>query len=152
MRTSLVDRLNAGGLSLVVGTVDQEGMPGCCRAVGVRSSPDASQVTVFVPVATSQTIVTNLASNGRVAVVFSEPVSHETIQLKGTSTTVRLAAPDEKEIVRRQMEKFAEILDQLGMPRRITSRVNRWPAFAIEIAVEKVFDQTPGPKAGSLVR
>jgi len=27
-----------------------------------------------------------------------------------------------------------------------------WPAFAIEMKVDQIFDQTPGPKAGTRLR
>lgn len=147
-----MSRINDGGLSMIVASVDERGMPSCCRAVGVRAIPDQTSITVWVPVATSQAVITNLASNPRVALVLSEPISHETLQVKGVSGTIRLAAPDEKELVRVQMEKLGAVLDQFGLPRRVTTRINRWPAFAIEISIEHVFDQTPGPHAGRMVR
>jgi hypothetical protein len=40
------------------------------------------------------------------------------------------------------------VLDAIGLPRRVTHRIAHWPAFAIEMTVEQIFDQTPGPKAG----
>ena len=97
-------------------------------------------------------MINSLAVNPEVAVVVSEPVSHETFQIKGTSRVVRLGAAEEKEIVRQKIESLAAVLEQLGMPRRVTSRINLWPAFAIEVAVRDVFDQTPGPKAGRQIR
>jgi hypothetical protein len=30
--------------------------------------------------------------------------------------------------------------------------MSRWPAFAVGLAVEAVFEQTPGPRAGTLVK
>lgn len=109
-------------------------------------------MTVWVPVATSQTVITSLAANPKVAVVLCEPLSHETIQVKGSSTSVRLGTPGEEDLVRRQMDLFGGVLQEVGLSGRITHRINRWPAFAIALAIEQVFDQTPGPKAGSLVK
>jgi hypothetical protein len=127
-------------------------MPACCRAVGARVHDDGSTLTVWLPVATSQAIVTDLATNPRIAIAMSEPISHETIQIKGRTCAVRLAGSDERNIVSQQMERLADVLEQLGMPRRVTSRISRWPAFAIDVSVDEVYDQTPGPRAGRLVR
>ncbi|MNC96046.1 hypothetical protein D3C83_133170 [compost metagenome] len=63
-----------------------------------------------------------------------------------------MAADDEAPFVRRRLQEFAEVLDEIGLPRRVFLSVNHWPAFAVEIAVEEVFDQTPGPRAGLSIR
>lgn len=148
MRTGLLTRANDGGLSTIVATVGEDALPACCRGVGIRVAGDGRTATVWVPVATSRETVSNLAVNPRVAVVLSEPRTHVTVQVKGTSRGVRLATADEKVQVERQMERFGGALDELGLPRRVTNRINRWPVFAIDFDIEHVFDQTPGPKAG----
>jgi hypothetical protein len=40
------------------------------------------------------------------------------------------------------------VLEQIGLPPHVTMSVAHWPAFAIDVSVEEVFDQTPGPRAG----
>jgi hypothetical protein len=47
------------------------------------------------------------------------------------------------------LEALADVLDSIGVPRRLTRSVAHWPAFAIRIRVEQIFEQTPGPNAGS---
>jgi hypothetical protein len=44
------------------------------------------------------------------------------------------------------------VLAQIGIPRRVTRAVTCWPAFAIQMKVEEIYDQTPGPKAGLRMR
>lgn len=140
------------GRSVLVGTVDPAGRPACCRAVGLRLDDDRQGVTVYIPVATGAEAVANLASNGRIAIVSSAPLSHETLQLKGRTRAVRIAAADEEPLVREGLERFADVLDQAGLPRAVTRSVACWPAFAVDVAVDSVFEQTPGPRAGVLVR
>jgi hypothetical protein len=65
---------------------------------------------------------------------------------------IRMAADDEAPFVRRRLNEFADVLDEIGLPRRIFRSVSHWPAFAVEITVEEVFDQTPGPRAGACIR
>jgi len=55
-------------------------------------------------------------------------------------------------IVGVQLDRFADVLDLVGVPRRITRSLARWPAFAVDVEVDAVFDQTPGPRAGRLVK
>lgn len=141
----------AGGMSILVGSVDPSGMPACCRGVALTADDDLSSVIVYVPVATSHETVQNVASTRRIAVVASHPIDHNSVQIKGEATQVRIAGDDEAELVSDQIEKWAETLGRIGLPRRITRRLAQWPAFAIEVRVEETFDQTPGPKAGNRI-
>jgi hypothetical protein len=44
------------------------------------------------------------------------------------------------------------VLDRIGIPSALTRNASCWPAFAVTLRVEQVFDQTPGPNAGTQVR
>jgi hypothetical protein len=140
------------GTSILVGTVDPSGWPSCCRGVAVVVHPDGEGVIVYVPVATAAQTVANIASNGRMAIVSSEPVSHSTVQLKGRARGVRVAGEEEAEAVQAHYDRLVDTLDSVGLPRGISRTVSRWPAFAVDLAVEAIFEQTPGPRAGVLVR
>jgi hypothetical protein len=140
------------GRSILVGTVDPSGWPAACRGVGLVVDEDRQGFTVYVPVATGAETVANVASNGRVAVSATEPASHTSVQLKGRIRAVRVAREDEEARVRTSIDRFADTLDRVGLPRGVTRTMTCWPAFAIEVVVEAVFDQTPGPRAGALVR
>ena len=139
------------GVSVFVGTVDAEGVPTCCRATALRTSDQFETVTVFLPAATAQQTVANVATTRRVAIACTHPLSHQAIQIKGLMRGVRLAAASDEAFVRERLEQFGEVLEQIGLPRRITRSVAHWPAFALDVSVEEVFDQTPGPKAGAAI-
>ena len=135
-------------MSLLVGTVDAAGLPSCCRAIALSTRDDFETVTVFLPAATSQETLANIATTRRVALVCTEPLSHESVQIKGVTRGVRLAAPADQAFVTDRLEGFADALEEFGLPRHVTRSVVHWPAFAVDISVEEVFEQTPGPKAG----
>lgn len=141
-----------GGISVIVATVDAEGVPSCCRGVAIDSKDDFDSVTVYVPAATAGETVANLATTRRIAVSCTEPLSHHSIQIKGLTRGVKLAASQDREFVAQRLEAFADTLDSFGLPRTVTRSLTHWPAFAIEVSVEQVFDQTPGPKAGEELR
>jgi len=139
-------------MSLFVGTVSPDGLPAGCRAIAVTSPDQLKTITVYLPMTTSRDVVTNIAATKRLAVVGTFPPDHSTMQLKGTTTAVRLASDDEAEFLRYRADKFAEVLHAIGIPRRLARAINHWPAFAVDMNVEEIFEQTPGPKAGTLIR
>jgi hypothetical protein len=137
-----------GGLSLLCGTRDARLVPDFVRCVGARVEKGGREVTVFLPAATSSTSVANIADNGRVAVCVSRPIDHRTMQLKGRAVSCRPADESDRPVVDRQRAGFAATLAFLGVPPRLTLRMNHWPCHAVRVRVETIFDQTPGPQAG----
>jgi hypothetical protein len=140
------------GMSVIVGTADGDGVPASCRGIAIRPAADFSTAIVYVPVATSRDIVANAATTKRLAVAVTNVFDNNSVQFKGIVSTVRLADDEESEFVRTRLYQFAESLDAIGIPRRIVRSLNHLPAFALEMKIEEIYDQTPGPKAGSSVR
>jgi hypothetical protein len=140
------------GVSVIVGSVDAQGNPACCRAVGLRSDDELATATVFVPMATSRETIANVASTHRIAVVTTHPISHCATQLKGFVEQTRLARADEEPFVVAHLGGFGGVLNTIGYPPRLTRAVVHWPAFALEIRVDEIYEQSPGPKAGSRLR
>ncbi len=149
------DRIQAmlgTGTSIFVGTIGPDMVPLCVRAIAVRADERLGSATVYVPVATSRGTLCNLATTHRIAVVITRPVEHISVQLKGTSRTARLARDDEQAFVRSRLDGLADAVERIGVPRRVTRSFAHWPALAIEMDVEHVFEQTPGPRAGTRLR
>lgn len=152
--SSAVPRMppTAAGTAVFVGTVDRDGVPACCRGIAVTSRDNLRTATVYVPIATSREALMHIASTRRLAVVASFPPDHRATQLKGTTTAVRMASEEEEEFVRGRLEEFADTIFQFGVSRRIGRSITYWPAFAIDMMVEDLFEQTPGPNAGTPLR
>lgn len=136
------------GLSVLVGTADAAGMPSCCRGIAISTPDDLQTITVYVPVATSHETIQNVGLTRRVAVTVTHPRDNFATQFKGTALEARLAREDEAAFVRSRLDAFADVLDRIGVPRRVTRGVAHWPAFAVTLRVEQTFEQTPGPNAG----
>jgi Pyridoxamine 5'-phosphate oxidase len=141
-----------GGISIIAGTVDAAGVPACCRAIALCTKDEFETVTLYLPVATAQDMVANIATTRRVAVTCAEPPTHETIQIKGVARNVSVAPQEDRALVAARLEALADALADLGMRRSIILGLAHWPAFAIDISVEQIFDQTPGPRAGEEMR
>lgn len=135
-------------MSLLVGSVDPQGQPAGCRAHGIVSADDLETVTVYVPAATGQETLANVAATRRAAVTATCPPDHFSVQLKGAVIDVRLARDDERPLVDAGRASFAGELDTFGVPRQVMEYVVHWPAYAIQVRVQEVYEQTPGPRAG----
>jgi hypothetical protein len=140
------------GRTVLVGTADAGNAPSCCRAVAIASQDGLATATVYIPIAASQRTLQNLATTKRIAVALSHPIDHCSIQLKGATTDVRLARDDEASFVKSRLEGIAEVLNSVGVPRRLVRNAAYWPAFAVTMRVDEIFEQTPGPKAGERLR
>ena len=140
------------GLSIIVGAVDEHGQPSTCRAIAIDSRDELETLTVFLPVATSHETIKNVATTKRLAVVATYPFDNSATQLKGEAIQARLASDEEGVFVRERLEAFIGSLRGFGVPGRIAGSLAHWPAFAVTIRVEQIFEQTPGPNAGRRIR
>jgi hypothetical protein len=137
------------GLSILVGSRDRRLFPDCLRAVGARVERGRREVTIFVPTATGAPAVANFAENGRVAICFSRIEDHRSIQVKGRVVSVAPASEADRAVIERYRGEFVRNLAFIGMPPRLTLRLNAWPCHAVRLRVESLFLQTPGPGAGA---
>jgi Pyridoxamine 5'-phosphate oxidase len=143
------------GVSVVVGTRDSELVPEITRAWGPRVSRDRRSVSLCIALATSGRTLDNLRHNGRVAATFSLPIDYKTVQLKGGCTET--AQPNRQDLaaIQRHRDSFACLTERLGVPRSFTEAIwqrelTESPVMVkIRFVTENVFDQTPGPDAGS---
>jgi hypothetical protein len=136
------------GISVLVGTRDALLCPESSRAFGARVEPGREEVTVFMPPAFSTRSFENLRDNGRIAVCFSRPLDHRSIQLKGSVLEIRECGPGDRPVLERYARLAAQTFAEVGIPRRTMARLAFWPCRAVRFRVEALFVQTPGPGAG----
>ncbi len=151
MTTAELRQFVEDGLSILVGTVGADGEPSCSRGLALTGNEDLTRLTLYLSVNSAQQAIANVATSRRVAVVVSNPLDHASVQFKGWSQAVRLAREEEADLINARLAGLAGRLAMIGVPETVTARVSRWPAFAIEMSVEVIYDQTPGLRAGSEV-
>jgi hypothetical protein len=137
------------GLSVLIGSRNEKMIPSCARAVGAICSADRTTLTVLLAEAPARDVLRDLERSRRAAVTFCRPIDERTMQLKGTVTAVRPASEAEVECAREYRRAFAKQLEIVGLPRCITERITIAPCVAVDIRVEDLFRQTPGPNAGA---
>jgi len=146
-----VDFLESGS-ALIVAVVDADGMPSAGRAWGLTVvSPDEGRVRLLIDAADDE-IVEDAAAGGRIAITGAEVATFRSTQLKGRVIRVeRASADDDARAARFCEDFFAEVTKLDGTPREMLDRLVPDEYVACEILVDEVFDQTPGPSAGSAV-
>jgi len=140
------------GISITAASRGPDHRPRLGRALGCRVAEDRSRVTVLVPADQYPELVEALRASRAVAVVFSQPSTHRTIQLKGTDAEARPADAAEREHAARWSEGFVAELAGLGYDRELVGTF-LWcdPAALVAVSFSPcaAFQQTPGPGAGA---
>jgi len=143
-----------GPVSVLVGTRDSRLVPEITRAWGPRISEGRQQISLCVPLATSDKTLDNIESNGQIAVAFCLPTNYRTIQMKGRRAMA--AQPDSADLAAVEVHRdaFAVVNESLGVTRERVetfwrAETETAPALVkISFAPQQIFDQTPGPGAG----
>jgi len=143
------------GPSVMVGTRDAELVPELVRAWGPRISADRTRVSVSVAMAAGARTIANLRDNSRLAVTFAFPADSHAIQLWGRCTGTGPPRRDDLTAVERHRDLFAQVNKTLGVPlpfiealwqRELAESLDM---ITIRFVAERIFNQTPGPDAGS---
>jgi hypothetical protein len=141
-----------GGVSIHAATRDATNQTTVARAVGCRVSADRRQVTIFLSAVQAATLLANVRANGVIAVVFSQPSSHRTIQLKGTDATVAPSTPEDPHLWSAYRARLASEVRPLGFSdgfaRALLSTASG-DMVAVAFTPSAAFVQTPGSKAGA---
>lgn len=140
---------------MVVGTRDAGLIPEVTRAWGLLVSKDRKSISLCAPLATSGKTLDNLAGNGEMTVCCCLPTSYKTVQLKGQC--IERADPSRGDLVavERHREAFGRLNERIGFPRERSEtfwqrELESSPALIrLRFVPEQIFDQTPGPDAGS---
>ncbi len=136
------------GVSILIGTCDAGLRPETMRSVGAQVAADRQHVTAWINAELAQRTLANLKINPRIAAVFTRPMDHRSVQLKGDVVEVRPGTDAERTLSERYLAGFVEQLYCIGMPRAMTRRLRFWPSVAITFVTTELFQQTPGPGAG----
>jgi hypothetical protein len=140
------------GLSITVATRDAELQPNGARAWAAVLDDDRSHLTVFLHESAAPPLVRDLEAHPEIAVAFDRPTNNRACQVKGVFVASRRARPGERAEIERQADGFLGQLETLGIPRAMTAGWRVWPCIAVTFRVDRLYEQTPGPRAGEPMR
>ena len=142
----------ASGVSCIVSSCSPALRPSIMRAVGTQVVPGATEITVFLVRSQAHQLLQDIADTGRMAVVFSQPASHRTVQFKARQPRVRPACEADRPVLQRYLAAMEVELAQvdIGVPfARAMFSHELDDVVALDFVPEEAFDQSPGPKAGA---
>jgi len=140
-----------GGVSINAASSGAGNVPAVSRALGCRVSPDRRRVTVFLPLSRSAALLEAIDSSRRIAVAFSQPSTHRTIQLKGVDAARASVERGDHERLARYARAFVTDLENAGYAEvvaRMLLRAEASDLAAVAFTPTAAFIQTPGPGAG----
>ncbi|MBS0340643.1 MAG: hypothetical protein JSS56_08950 [Proteobacteria bacterium] len=146
----MIDR----GVSVIVSSRDAALRPSLMRAVGSRINADGTEITVYLARSQSRQLLQDLAASGRIAVVFSSPSTHRSVQVKGTGINGRAATAQDLPLLQRYLQAMEFEICSIGYRLEFVRAMLAFDLedlVAISFTPSEAFDQTPGPKAGSQI-
>ncbi|MBX3654762.1 MAG: hypothetical protein KF686_11315 [Ramlibacter sp.] len=140
------------GVSVIVSSRDQAMRPSIMRAVGSLVADQGQHITVYLSRRQSRQLLQDLAATAEVAVVFSEPATHRTVQLKARQARLRAATPEDAPVLARYLQSMEHEIELVGFAPPLTRAMlahQLEDLVAVSFSPEQAFDQTPGPQAGA---
>ena len=163
----LTDRLGSGetlavglirfcqsGTSVVIASCDTDGHPVVGRGLAVRMD-GTGQVRVMLRQSSNTALFQAVRDGGGLAVTFTRPSTHRSIQLKAACAHIGARTAADEEVARAQTASLVADLVVCGYDEALC---RTYCAFepqdlaALEFVAGRVFEQTPGPGAGCALR
>lgn len=142
----------ASGVSCIVSACSATLQPSIMRALGTLVQPGSGEITVFLARSQARQLLQDIADTGRLAVVFSQPSSHRTVQFKARHPLVRAACADDLPALSAYRMALAQELAHVHIDTPFAHAMlahDLDDMVALHCVPEQAFDQTPGPKAGT---
>ena len=141
-----------GGCSLVVGTVASDGEPLVGRGWGLTVvEPEQHRIELLLD-ASETVALENIGSTRRVAVTAGDVPTLHSIQLKGHVTGVRPSGDADMMAVERFCDGFFnDVVATDGTERQLLERLVPLEFVVCDVSVDELYNQTPGPGAGTAV-
>src|SRR5688572_24637388 len=138
-------------MSLIVGTVDPGGEPRATRA-WAATVVDAGQRRVRIVMSGDDPVVVDSLPGGIVAVTGAHVLTLESRQLKGRVQSVEPPTENDLTMMAEHSLVFMEAVHATdGNPISELQRLLPNDVVVIEVVVDELYDQSPGPDAGAAV-
>lgn len=142
-------------VSIIVASRDADLRPHLMRALGCRLRDDFRELTIFMSTAASEQVLDDLRANGQIAVVFSQPTTTHTVQVKGRDASIHPLRDGDAEAIQDYLGHFIQEVAAIGFPERVARAVlgdSPDDVVAVRFTPSSAFEQTPGPQAGQPIR
>ena len=141
-------------VSVSIASRDEHCVPSVGRAVGYRIDADSRQLALFVIARQAEHLLAGIRSSGAVAVVFTEPSTHKTVQVKGMGARVTPLEDGDWHVICAHADELVAEICPLGHPEPLIRKLTECTpqqVVAVRFIPTSAFGQTPGPRAGAVL-
>jgi hypothetical protein len=127
-------------------------MPSVTRAVGYRTGGGERPMAVFVVARQAERLLDDVRTSRLAAVVFTQPSTHKSLQVKGGNAVVTPLEEGDWPRVAAYGDDFVAELIPLGYAESLLRKLvecTPQQVVAVRFAPQAAFGQTPGPRAGA---
>ena len=142
------------GISISVASRDRRLVPSLSRALSCVVSEEGTQLRLSLVASQSQDLLRDINAGSAIAVGFTEPSTHRTLQIKGLDAKVVPLSDRDREALARSERAFGAEIGQLGFDAAFNRRFFHAEAndlVVIAFTPNVVYQQTPGPGAGAVL-
>jgi len=139
------------GISVIVAASSRGEAPVACIGCECRILPDG-RMRLLLPRAGNEALLAIVRRGGRFAATFSQPLTHRSIQVKGSHATVGIMGEEDRQHAIRQTRGLCRELIEIGHSADFANAycdLTNGELVAIDIVLTVAFVQTPGPGAGA---
>lgn len=140
--------------SMSVAARDAHMRPFVGRALGCRVSTDRRRITIFLSASRAAQLLECLRENGAIALAITRPTTTETLQFKGAVIDIAPPSVEDRAEIAAYRQSFVQELVSLGYNREFTQGILAGSEDCLAVVFEPaaIFNQTPGPKAGTRLK
>jgi hypothetical protein len=139
------------GVSVIVGACRPGEAPVAGLGCACRILSDGRR-RLLLPRPGNERLLTMVEGGGAIAITFSQPITHRSIQVKGSRGVVAMLAEEDRLESVRQSQGIRQELVDVGYPSSFAEaycRVDPDILVALDLTLDAAFVQTPGPGAGA---
>lgn len=139
--------------SMSVAARDAHMRPVVGRALGCRVSADRRRLTLYLSGSREAQLLACLRENGMIALTVTRPTTHQTLQFKGRVLEILPATDADRAEIAAYRQSFVEELASVHYEAAFTRAVLAGDEDCVAVTFEPTaaYDQTPGPKAGTVL-
>jgi hypothetical protein len=148
----LIAFLEGRRVAVSIASRDVHCVPSAVRAVGYRVDADRRQLAVFVVARQADRVVADVRATSQVAVVFTEPSTHRSAQVKGSDAQVTGLEEGDWPVISAYADELVAEICPLGYPEPLIRKLTECTpqqVVAVRFTPTAAFGQTPGPRAGA---
>jgi Pyridoxamine 5'-phosphate oxidase len=141
-----------GPLVFALGTRSAKLRPAMARPFGAFADGPRDRISIFLANVQGEPHLANLADNGLVALTAGEARTHRNYQFKGRVVDIHPSTAADAVVRDLYLDKLVAYFEKeyfMPLPENFFRGYVAEPSTTITFRVEKIFNQTPGPNAGT---